>query len=46
MIEPTRARIDYLGYIHSLNWTWHGGNALSVEVGIKKTEPLEEEVGV
>lgn len=38
VIEPIRAKINYLGYIHSLNWTWHGGNALSVEVGIKKTE--------
>lgn len=37
-IEPTRAKIDYLGYIHSLIWTWYGGNALSVEVGIKKAE--------
>lgn len=38
VIEPNRVKIDYLGYIHSLSWVWHGGNSLSVEVGIKKTE--------
>lgn len=41
VIEPVRARIDYLGYIHSLEWTWHGGDALSLTTGIKKSKGLE-----
>lgn len=39
--EPVKAKLDYLGYIHSVKYEWNGGDAFSVEVGIKTAKGVE-----
>lgn len=41
VIEPTRAKLNYLGYIHSIKYVWNGEGAFSVELGIKSAKGVE-----
>lgn len=39
--EPVKAKLDYLGYIHSVKYEWFGGDAFSVDIGIKTAKGVE-----
>jgi hypothetical protein len=39
--EPVKAKLDYLGYIHSVKYEWNGGDAFSVDIGIKSAKEVD-----
>ena len=39
--EPIKAKLNYLGYIHSVKYEWQGGDAFKVELGIKTAKEVD-----
>ncbi len=43
VIEPIKAKLNYLGYIHTLQYEWNGADSYKVEIGIKAAKGVESD---